>query len=169
MKTYFSGHFLKYIKVNLMMSNGKYEISTSHLLSPNKASSSGTGLYSTELLVNGGPMEIPKQPRLCLRHIEESHFWRQHPYNSLNKKLSWCLHGNLTHPLRSSIFVVERYSIDYQKRNININPDIKPLIYNLSHLQDIRGQWWHRTCGVIDKCLIKDQSMRHNPYPTLLG
>lgn len=67
MKTYFSGHFLKYIKVNLMMSNREYEISTSHLLSPNKASSSGTGLYSTELLVDGWPMEIPKQPRLCLR------------------------------------------------------------------------------------------------------
>lgn len=40
--------------------NGGYGFSTGHLLSPNRAYSSRTGLYSIELLVKAIPMEIPK-------------------------------------------------------------------------------------------------------------
>lgn len=49
-------------------------------------------------------------------------------------------------PLRSSIFGVGRYSACYQRRNVNSNPETKPLTYNLS-MQDMLEQGRHRTCG----------------------
>lgn len=37
----------------------------------------------------------------------------------------------------------------FQQRNWSTNSVTKPSAYNLSSLQDILGQWGHRTCGLI--------------------
>ena len=47
-----------------------------------------------------------------------------------------------------------RYSVGYQKRNINTNPTIEPLTYNLSCLQDIAINGAIELVGITNQCLI---------------
>jgi hypothetical protein len=54
------------------------------------------------------------------------------------------LHWSFTH--KSRLFGMGRYAVGW-KRNLDTNPAIIPLTYNLSCLQDVLGQCWHRTCG----------------------
>lgn len=65
----FRRNFLKYMKVTLMRppNNGRDRVPTGQLFSPNKASSTGTGVHSIELLTKEGLMEISRQPRLLPR------------------------------------------------------------------------------------------------------
>lgn len=55
METQCNGNFLKYIEVMLMRSINNGRTSTDNLLSPSKASNSGAGLHSIELLTNRIP------------------------------------------------------------------------------------------------------------------
>lgn len=67
MKTYHTGNFLKYMKVNLRRSpiNGGHGVPIGHLLSPNESSNSGTGFHSIELLAKGVPWKSPNNSGYC--------------------------------------------------------------------------------------------------------
>jgi hypothetical protein len=68
METYCSGNFLQHTKVILMRSpneGGGYRASIGHLLSPNEASSSRTGLHSIEFLAKGIQWKSPNNPGCC--------------------------------------------------------------------------------------------------------
>lgn len=57
----------------------------------------------------------------------------------------------------------------YQKWNVNTISVTKLLTYNMPCLQDMLGQWWYRSCEIINQCLIwlKELSMKWNPYAKL--
>lgn len=64
------------------------------------------------------------------------HCWRQHPYNSLNMEMSsWSLHGAFS----------QWYSAGYRRRGMDSKSATKLLTYDLSCLQIMRRQLWHRT------------------------
>lgn len=75
--------------------------------------------------------------RAPLQRITPTHWpWR-----------SWAAACKEPSPLFSSVLGVERCSADSRKRNRGTQPASKLLTYNMFCLQDILGQWWHRTRG----------------------
>lgn len=48
--------------------------------------------------------------------------------------------------LWSKVFGSERYSVHYQRRNINTIPSTKPLLSNSVLITNTIGQWWHKYC-----------------------
>lgn len=70
------------------------------------------------------------------------------PTCSQQKPLWWWLGKPLeSSPLYSSVFSQGRYSSGYWKINMCTNLATKLLSYNLPHLQNILGHWWHRMGG----------------------
>lgn len=126
-----------------------------------EASTSRTGLQSSQLSCwLRGSLENPqtthaiaKAKGCCLQTEIKAPLLRTNPH-----RIYWIWRSKTDvymelSALSSSLFSAERYSVHYQKRNININPVIKTLTYNLSCLENMVGQWWHRTCGICQPIL----------------
>lgn len=135
------------------------ETPTSHLLSTNEASSSGTWLQSIWVVDQGGTIDILKQPKLLLKSVVLYKLTAGAPL--MRTTLTWLTElgeAELVptwsfHPC-SDVFGVRMYSAGYQRRRPNSNPAKKPLTYTLFLLKDMLEQRWHRTCGRNNQYLI---------------
>ena len=113
--------------------NNEETVPTSHLLSPNEASS--IGLQLMELLakrVHGNlqtAQTVENTIGCSLQTDSQAPLLKTNVHNSLTmEKSSWCLHGAFT--LCPSVFGTGWYSAQYQKRNNNTKSFPNPLIYN---------------------------------------
>lgn len=125
----------------------------------------------------GGPKQIPGQPRLMPR--QKISLWKLavgphcqgwYAHNSLDKeKSSWCLHQTFT-----PMFLVPLMpEAAHQATRTKIPTPIKPkksFNHNLCCLKNKLGQRGHRFLGVTNHCPIwrKAYSMRRKPCPMLL-
>lgn len=145
---------------------------TSHLFSWNEPSSMRTRLYLIELLTKGVPWKSLNNPSCCQDNRLFSTNWQQVSIAEDNTHTTHCTQRGWAgayielSPPCSGVFDTEKYSADYQKRNVSTNPATKPLIYNLSYLQTMLEQ-----LGVTNQCLIwlKAHLRRGNPNLTLPG
>ena len=140
-----------------------------------KASNAGTGYIQLSCWTKGVLRKSPNKLGFWQNNRLFSTNWQQGCIAENNTHVThWTGKGRAdtyikSSPLHSSLFGKRGYSEVYPKRTISTNWATEPLTYNLSCLQTMLRQWWHKACGGNHLIRLRTHCLRWDPHPTLPG